>query len=175
VYSNPTRPSPRAAAFIARLPVEAYSPGLGRAVRLSEQQRGLLVILSKQHTHRLRQLATDAGYADAAGTSRALRQLERLGMIARSSTRGRNGSTVAWVRAGARMAQSLAVLMRAALARGAPGNVSAYKPKNKPTQELRTPEGVVRVDTIRPASGPRAARALLDPLLFPMQSTARAP
>jgi len=139
-------------------------------VRISEPQRRLLVILAHRPAQRLRPLAAEAGYADAAGVSRALRALERLGMIARSSTRGRRGSTVAWVRAGARMMRSLSELMRSALELGS-RNVSAYSERrNKPDTE--------KVDTFPPevagrtpvSEAMRAARRLLDPRYFPAQA-----
>jgi DNA-binding MarR family transcriptional regulator len=170
---NPaSRMTPRAAVWIDRLPIKVHSPGLGRTVRISEQQRALLVILAHRPAQRLRPLAAEAGYADAAGVSRALRALERTGIIARSSTRGRRGSTVAWVRAGARMLRGLADLMREALERARPGNVSAY------TEQRTYVLPGQRVDTFRTQLGVRspistamrAARALLDPALFPDQA-----
>lgn len=166
---------PRAAAFIARLPVEAWSPGLERTVRISDRQRALLVILARQPAHRLRPLAVESGYADAAGVSRALRQLERIGMIARSSTRGRHGSTVAWLRAGARLggaaARSLADLMREALELGR-RNVSSLSTDRKPEYRRTEREDTFPVTSPRtPVSAAmRAARALLDPRHFPDQA-----
>jgi len=159
VYANPT--SPRAARFIAALPVEAWSPGLGRMVRISEKQRDVLAIVSKQHAHRLRHLALEAGYADAASMSRALRSLQRLGLIAVSSSRGRHGSTVAWVRAGARMAQSLAQLMRQALDKQP--NVSPPSTVLRSTYQRSTDRVVSdREDTLARAAGP--PRSLADVL-----------
>ena len=154
MYANPT--SPRAARFIAALPIEAFSPGLGRMVRISSKQRDVLAIVSKRHAHRMRHLALEAGYADAAGMSRALRSLQRLGLIGLSSTRGRHGSTVAWVRAGARMAQSLAQLMRQALAKRP--NVSPRTPVLRSTYDESTdvrgrPD---REDTLPRGAGPPA-------------------
>lgn len=148
-------PSSRAAYWIDRLPVAAWSPGLRRDVRISERQRTLLGMVAARHAWRLRELAPAAGYADAAGASRALRSLDRIGLIAHSSTRGRQGSTVAWVRAGARMAQPLAGLMRRALAI-ARRNVS-------PTERRDTP--VPREDTLPATPGriPPGRRLIRDP------------
>ena len=164
---------PASAVWIDRLPIEVHSPGLGRTVRISEQQRALLVILAHRPAQRLRPLAAEAGYADAAGVSRALRALERTGIIGRSSTRGRRGSTVAWVRAGARMMRGLAELMREALEHAQSRNVSTY---TEPRTYLEPTEQ--RVDTFRTQLGARspistamrAARALLDPRFYPDQA-----
>jgi hypothetical protein len=181
VYATTATPTaenvlrPRAAAFVAALPVEAWSPGLRRTVRISDQQRRLLVILAHRPAQRLRSLSVESGYHDAAGVSRALRTLERLGMIGRSSTRGRNGSTVAWIRAGAGMMRPLAELMRAALTAVRAANVSTLTDR-RTTPRVRT-EGVDTFSADRPApagqrrvsDAMRAARALLDPRHYPAQ------
>jgi len=158
VYSTPA--SPRAARFIAALPVEVWSPGLERTVRISEQQKRLSTAIAKRHSWRLRELAAATGYANAGTVSRALAQLDRLGFAAHSSTRGRKGSTVAWIRAGAMMGRELAELMRIAFERAkalrARPNVSTPS-KGIDTYVRGTEMGetlAAPIDVFRPPIGP---------------------
>jgi hypothetical protein len=141
--------SPRAARFIAALPVEVWSPGLERTVRISEQQKRLSVAIAQRHSWRLRELAAATGYANAGTVSRALAQLDRLGFAAHSSSRGRKGSTVAWIRAGAMLGRELAELMRIAFERAralrATRNVSTLSEGIE--HPVRRTE---RVETLRP-------------------------
>ena len=152
-------PTPYAARWIDRLPVAAWSPGLRRTVRISERQRDLLAIVDERHAWRLRELAPRAGYPDAAGASRALRTLDRLGLIAHSCTRGRAGSTVAWVRAGARVAQPLAALMRSALSL-ARRNVS---PIERPKDHHLPMDDTLRPPASAPARIPPGRHLIRDP------------
>lgn len=83
------------------LTVPVWSPFMGRAVMVTPRQFRLLVVLMR---HRRgwdqRTLAAESGYETPGGVSRSLHLLARLGVIALSTTRGRFGSTVAWIRRG---------------------------------------------------------------------------
>jgi hypothetical protein len=113
--------------------------------------------------------------------------LERTALIGRSATRGRRGSTVAWVRAGVLLKMPLGTMMRNALAAIARARAAGNVP---PLEQPRTTTTVgvsngVRGGTFRAdrpldtpappgqrpvAAAMRAARRLLDPRLFPDQA-----
>lgn len=92
------------------LDVPIDSPFLGRTAWVTAKHYRLMTLLMKSahdrsikaRWHNQRQLAALAGYESVGSLNKALHHLARLGLIAISTTRGRYGSTVAWVRRGVR-------------------------------------------------------------------------
>ena len=112
------RANQRSYRWIAALPEVVYSPAWRQDVRLSPTQVRLLAAIARRPGRiNQREMSKAIGYApDSGALCRTLKSLERLGLIARSTTLGRFGSTVVWIRAGVRRpGNPLADLMREAL------------------------------------------------------------
>jgi hypothetical protein len=85
----------------------------GRTIWISPVQYRLICQVMKRRQWNQRALAVQAGYADPSGVSRALASLRKLSVLAVSTSRGRKGSTVAWLRRGVQaLGNSVATLIR---------------------------------------------------------------
>ena len=92
---------PRTARWLRRLPKEAWSPGLNRTVKLSEEEWWLIrTLMDHPGTRSQTKWAELAGYASQGAVSKAFRRLHQLGLIALLTTRGWAGRTLVWVRSG---------------------------------------------------------------------------
>lgn len=109
--------SQRFTGHLDSLTIPVYSPFLNRNVMVTPRQEALLVLIAKSNrSWTQRALAAKVGYQTPGGVSRSLHLFRRLGLIALSTTRGRFGSTVAWMRRGVRRvwtAANVAQLIRA--------------------------------------------------------------
>lgn len=95
--------SQRFTGHLDSLTIPVYSPFLNRNVMVTPRQEALLVLIAKSNrSWTQRALAEKVGYQTPGGVSRSLHLFRRLGLIALSTTRGRFGSTVAWMRRGVR-------------------------------------------------------------------------
>jgi hypothetical protein len=95
------QPTPRRQRFIDRLPEQVWSPFLGRATRWSPQQVAIATAATRHPGLTQREVASRVGCSQGS-VSKTLALMKRLGVLAVSTTRGRFGSTVAWLRRGVR-------------------------------------------------------------------------